>query len=109
MVGAQRFDGERWVDLTLERDLAGFENTRHTFYGSEAATSLGLRLLPQLRSADLFVVGDELVELRGEVHALLDAVIGRPDEQYWVERLTNIATAIELVIGYGADGAVSIG
>jgi hypothetical protein len=109
MISAQRFDGECWVDLALDSDLAGLENTRRTFYSSDLTMSLGLRLLPQLRLANLFVVGDELIELRAEVTTLLAAIIGRTDEQYWVERLNNIAKAVELVIGYGADGAVAIG
>ncbi len=108
IVSAHHFDGARWCELPLERDLAGFEKTRHTFYGSPWAVNLGLQVLPLLRNDDVFVSGDDLATLRLELQTLLRAIVGRVDEQYWTERLTNISSAIDIASRCGADGAVSI-
>ncbi len=49
------------------QDLAGFESYRKTLYGSRAAVSLGLKILPKLANGDICVEGEELEQLRSDV------------------------------------------
>ena len=95
-----------FVEIALASDLAGFESTRRSFFGTQWARALGLRLLPYLgQQSELWVEGDLLRELAEEAAALRAAVRGRDDEEYWVSRLANIATAIALA---GPAGAICI-
>ena len=52
-------------------ELAGFESYRKKLYGSQAAVSLGLRLLPSLATQDLYAEGPQLERLRGEAELVL--------------------------------------
>lgn len=109
-VDALRRDNDgSWVELPLTSNLAGLERTRVTFFGSPWARSLGLELLPRLRTeSQLWVSGKELGELRAEVETLLRAISGRDDEEYWAHRLGNIAEAITVAASFGEAGAVAI-
>jgi hypothetical protein len=64
-----RGDGGEMVILEPNdhsEELAGFEVFRKTFYGGQTARSLGLRLLPILADADLYVEGRDLEILQAE-------------------------------------------
>jgi hypothetical protein len=52
-------------------ELAGFESDRQKLYGSQAAVSLGLKLLPSLATEDMYAEGPDLERLRGEVEFAL--------------------------------------
>jgi hypothetical protein len=52
-------------------ELAGFESYRQKLYGSQAAVSLGLRLLPSLATEDVYAEGPDLERLRGEAELAL--------------------------------------
>ncbi len=82
------------------QELAGFESYRKTFYGCQAALSLGLQLLPSLANGDLYCEGNDLERLRYEANVVLqniklfteDAV---PHSESSLQfRIHNILTAI---------------
>lgn len=77
-------------------DLAGFESTRLSFYGSEYARSLGLVLLPTLAHGDIYASGDDLAMLEREVRLLLDNLDPAADRAYWSFRLNNILEAVRV-------------
>lgn len=53
-------------------ELAGGESYRKTLYGSKAAQSLGLSLLPKLTAnASLYVEGEDLARLQREAELIL--------------------------------------
>ncbi len=52
-------------------ELAGFESYRQTLYGSRAALSLGLQLLPKLATEDVYAEGADLGRLRTEAELSL--------------------------------------
>jgi hypothetical protein len=81
-------------------ELAGFESYRKTFYGGQAARSLGLRLLPLLAEQDLHVAGDDLTKLENELKLVLEnittfteqAVASSDDLRF---RVQNILRAVQ--------------
>jgi len=77
-------------------ELAGFESTRLSFYGSAYVRSMGLVLLPKLAHANIHVSGDELELLEREVRILLDKLDSAELREYWSFRLKNILEAIRL-------------
>jgi len=68
-------DGEMLlVDLDpvdRHKELAGFESYRRRLYGSPAARTLGLQILPTLDGGDVCVEGAELERLRAEAELAL--------------------------------------
>ena len=100
-------EGERIVPLPYESDLAGFEATRTTFYGSARAHTLGLGMLASLATSGLHVRGGQLGRLREEV-SLLMANLTPAEISYWQYRLTNILHAIDAASVHGPDGLVII-
>jgi hypothetical protein len=96
-------------DLPLPSDLAGVEDSRYSFYGSDRALTLGLAILPELREhAAVQVSGSQLEILRTEIAALRDSTAGRKDQEYWAFRLGNIDHAIEQAAQFGDAGWVEI-
>jgi hypothetical protein len=82
------------------QELAGFEAFRKTFYGSQTARSLGLRLLPSLVEADLYVEGNDLANLHDEARLVLGniglfAEEAAADIEVLKVRVQNILDAIE--------------
>jgi len=81
-------------------ELAGFESYRTTLYGSQAAKSLGLTLLPSLATHDVFAEGTELERLRRESELALAnidkfvAESGAPGERLRC-RFENIIAAVD--------------
>lgn len=59
-------------DHSLE--LAGFESYRQRLYGSQAARSLGLQLLPTLDGSDVYAEGDDVERLRDEAELALSNI-----------------------------------
>jgi hypothetical protein len=53
------------------QELAGFESYRQRLYGSRAARSLGLQLLPTLDGGDVYVEGEAVEQLRAEAELAL--------------------------------------
>ena len=53
------------------QELAGFESYRQRLYGSRAARSLGLQLLPTLDGSDVYAEGEEIEQLRAEAELAL--------------------------------------
>ena len=53
------------------QELAGFESYRQRLYGSQAARSLGLQLLPTLDGSDVYAKGEEVERLRAEAELAL--------------------------------------
>lgn len=82
------------VPTEPHNELAGFESTRWSFYGSEYTRSLGLVLLPTLAHANIHASGDELDVLEREVRILLDHLDFVEDRTYWSFRLNNILEAV---------------
>ena len=52
-------------------ELAGLESYRQRLYGSRAAHSLGLRLLPTLDGGDVYAEGAAVEQLRAEAELAL--------------------------------------
>jgi len=78
-----RGDGGEMVILEPKdhsEELAGFEVFRKTFYGGQSARSLGLRLLPVLADADLYVEGPDLDALQSEAEVVLQNIDHFVDE-----------------------------
>ena len=97
--------------LPLESSLAGFEETRRTFYGSSEAVKRGLRLLPLLNgqatvSIDADSFGDFLRELD-----TLEAMAREADtyDSYWRYRLDNLRGAVAAARDHGPTAKVEIG
>jgi hypothetical protein len=62
----------RLVEPTEHSDeLAGFETYRWKVYGSATARSLGMRILPQLASGDVYVEGTDVSLLLAETELAL--------------------------------------
>jgi hypothetical protein len=81
-------------------ELAGFESYRQTFYGGQAARSLGLRLLPLLAEQDLHVDGDGLTKLDEELRLVLENITTFTDQagassEHLCFRVQNILRAIQ--------------
>ena len=81
-------------------ESAGLETDRATFYGGEAARSLGLRLLPLLVERDLCVEGEDLRRLKDEAIVVLANVIRFVDQAHadvdcLRGQIQNILAAIE--------------
>ena len=87
---------EDLVPTAPHNDLAGFESTRVSFYGSEHARKLGLVLLPMLAQQDIHASGADLAILERETRLLLDNLEATTDHGYWSFRLNNILEAIRL-------------
>ena len=88
-------------------ELAGFESTRYTFYGSEEAKKLGLKILPTLAEVyGVHIEGETLNELKKEVEILLKCLSAV--DEYWPFRLNNILRAIEVAKAHAPDGCVVI-
>lgn len=93
--------------LELLSNLAGFESTRYTFYGSEFAKAMGLKLFPTLAEGGFIELdGDALDELRRETLMLYEHVIGTEIEEYWTFRLNNIFNAIDAARHF--DGLIRV-
>jgi hypothetical protein len=93
--------------------LAGSESCRADFYGSAAAISLGLSLLPSLRTTDLYAEGDDLARLEQEVQTLLQrAEFVSEQTRFGVdfiqEKSHNILAAIRRARELGPGGGVVI-
>jgi hypothetical protein len=102
----ERLPDGTFRSLRLESDLAGFERTRHSFFGARWARDLGLSLLPQLREqSELWVEAEDLSMLADEIAVLRRQVLDTEEESYWVFRLDNISKAIDAA---GPSGAVCI-
>jgi hypothetical protein len=90
------------VELDKGKDLAGFESSRYKLYGSKLAESLRLKLLPQLKSHDLWDVGgDQLNELESELKTIIENVEAFSKEsefeqEYIKARVQNILDAIQI-------------
>ncbi|ATQ41239.1 hypothetical protein [Caulobacter mirabilis] len=100
-------EGEKTERIACQSDLAGFEETRATFYGQTRARALGLAMLPSLATSNIYARGCELEKLRAEV-SLLMADLSPAEISYWQSRLTNILHAIDAASAYGPDGLVII-
>jgi hypothetical protein len=66
-------DGRMAIIETEDRslELAGFESYRQQLYGSLAARSLGLQLLPTLDGSDVYAEGVDVERLRAEAELAL--------------------------------------
>ena len=113
-VNAYHIDANgKWIDLETgppegpNYTLAGFESTRHTFYGSEKSIQLGLTILPGLANGDIYAKGEkQIAALNAEVKVLLENL--DPSDDYWQFRLGNIIRAIEAAKPYGDAGMVVV-
>jgi hypothetical protein len=97
---------ETIVPITIQSDLAGREEARTTFYAGPTARRLGLQLLPQLVTANVWARGDELDVLRAEVTKLL-ANLSETERPYRDFRLNNIIQAIDAASIHGEDGLIT--
>src|SRR5688572_4684603 len=93
--------------------LAGHESSRRDLWGSDAAISLGLSLLPSLRTKDLYAEGDDLARLEKEVQTLLEHIESVSEQtrcgaDYIRERAQNILAAIKRAREFGPDAGVVI-
>jgi hypothetical protein len=77
-----------------------------TFHAGPTAYRLGLQLLPQLATANVWARGDELDVLRAEVTKLL-ANLSETERPYWDFRLNNIIQAIDAASIHGEDGLIT--
>ena len=80
------------------QELAGFESYRQKLFGSAAAQSLGLRLLPTLTNCDLYAEGADVARLLAEAElALANIELFVPEAGASAEnlrtRFQNIANA----------------
>lgn len=101
-----------WLDVAdHSNDLAGFESSRRTFWGSDTVKALGLSLLPTLASSDIWAEGADLVLLESEIDTLSSHLDLFPDQQeYWRVRLANVKTAIQSAKRLSAgQGGIYIG
>ncbi|MFF8411339.1 hypothetical protein [Streptomyces omiyaensis] len=85
-------------DPPCGRDLAGFERSRTTLWGSAAMRALGARFFPLLAGDDLRVQPEELAEFLAECDAVrphLAALAAHSGytEEYVTARFDNIAAA----------------
>ncbi|MBC3918797.1 hypothetical protein H8L32_14985 [Undibacterium sp. CY18W] len=92
-----RFANE--IPLSAGAKLAGPEQWRNSVYGSQRSAELGLSLLYALKHQNILVLGSDIVTLKTEVTALLDAL--DHDETYQ-HRMGNIIRACELASAQGA-------
>ena len=81
------------------RTLAGAEKWRTEMYGSPAARSLGLTLLPSLAEKDIYAEGEDLDVLGREIETLIQNIaLMVPDRQDQRESVLfyfgNIANAV---------------
>lgn len=81
-------------------ELAGFESYRRTLYGSQAALSLGLKLLPILANSNVYAEGPDLEQLRHECElALVNVELFEAESGACAEslrsRFENIICAVE--------------
>jgi hypothetical protein len=89
------------VDVYFSK-IVGVEILRKTLYGSPPLRSLGLKLLPLLESQDLFVEGEDLVQLRSECEIILNNLdrikkeLGF-DHDFVTNRIQNILDIIQIV------------
>jgi hypothetical protein len=93
-------NGERkYLDVESSKNLAGIEACRHTFYGSDFVKKLNLKRLYSLKEGDLWVEGEELIELETEINTFLlnlDNFVKRKDDKSYFEfRLQNILDAVK--------------
>lgn len=87
VVDQEKVSGRRILDVPPNAsDLAGFERTRRTLWGTAAVRSLGAAFLPRLADGDLWVDVDEVAAFAAECAMLL------------AER-----AAITAATGYGED------
>jgi hypothetical protein len=86
-----------WLNVAEHgSELAGFESTRQTFWGSDTTKALGLLLLPMLASADIWAEGADLDLLETEIDILCSHLDLFPDQQeYWQIRLANVRKAVQ--------------
>jgi hypothetical protein len=81
-------------------DLAGFERTRTTLWGSAAVRALGAALLPLLADGDLWVAAEEVEAFAAECALLLDERAAIADatgygQDYIEFRLANMIGAAQ--------------
>jgi hypothetical protein len=101
-----------WLNVANHSaELAGFESTRQTFWGSATTKALGLSLLSTLASGDIWAEGADLDLLEAEIATLSRHLDLFPDQQaYWRVRLANVITAIQIARDLpAAQGGVYIG
>lgn len=89
------------IELGQGKDLAGGERLRFILYGSELAENLGFKLLPQLKSHDLFVEPEKLHELENELKTILENVeefskSAESEQEYVKARVQNILDAVQI-------------
>jgi len=89
------------IELGQAKDLAGFESSRDKLYGSELAEKLGLKLLPQLKSQDLYEIkGEQLNELERELNIIIENLnqfseVSGFKQDYIKVRVENIINAVQ--------------
>ena len=101
-----------WIDMPEPgAELAGFESTRKTFWGSTMAQRLGLRLVTELEHHDVYAEGDALAVLEHEIDILMKNLHLFPaHDGYWQQRLGNVKRAIEVARAISdGTGGVYIG
>ena len=87
------------------RQLGGFEADRQNIYGSEIAISLGLTLLPTLRTTDVFAMGEDLKRLESELDILAANIDLFGEASEHVDRkLKNIRHALALAQAVEDEG-----
>ena len=93
------------------QELVGFESYRQVLYGSHAAISLGLTLLPSLATGDVYAQGDDLAHLRSDAErALSNIELFESEAGVEAERLRprfeNILRAVGMAEGVGGGGVI---
>lgn len=88
------------LDSEPGEHLAGIEDNRYNFWGSDIMSELGLSLILTIRERTLNVKGDELNKLEAELRIILsnlDTVLLRVpyDESFIRQRTGNVLLAIE--------------
>lgn len=97
--GSMNFLDDRHVTKAAQTaQQAGFESCREKLWGSPAAISLGLSLLPMLAQGDLYAEGQDVEQLAQEIHRVLDnlPLLAREtgyDESYIEARAQDILNA----------------
>ncbi|GAA2432637.1 hypothetical protein GCM10010191_53340 [Actinomadura vinacea] len=86
------------LDAEPGSDLAGFERTRASLWGSEAVRSLGARFLPVLDGEDLYVMPGDVGDFLAECALVRDnigtvAAATKWDGEFISRRLGNIIDA----------------
>src|SRR5690349_3669498 len=90
-----KFGTKSWeiLESDVGDDLAGSESLRQELWGSPTIKSLDLRILPTLEHSNIFVDGEQLLELESEVQIIQKnanvIAANAPIDEYSISAITN--------------------